>query len=194
MRRRHSLLLALLACAGCASPWAIDSYQAPEGNIPARHAFFLKPGELGAAGGGVGPSTEGRVDEAVRAAIVEQLVLKGYAQVAEAAQADLVVSYQVAGARKFVIEENQRIGAPSPASVLSPSAAQPPPLSMVPREQSVREGSVIVYADDPSSGRLIWRGMISAETRVGSTEEAIRTVADMARHITQEFPARQPAK
>jgi hypothetical protein len=65
---------------------------------------------------------------------------------------------------------------------------------MAPREQSVREGSVIVYADDPSSGRLIWRGVVTAQTRVGSTEDAVRTVADMARHITQEFPARQPAK
>jgi hypothetical protein len=194
MQRWNWLTVIVLACAGCASPWAVDRYEAPEGNIPARQAFFLKAGELGAAGGGVGASAEARMDQAVQAAIVEQLTLKGYAQVADATKADLVVSYQVAGARKFVIEEQTRIGAPSPTSVLSPSAAQPPPLSTIPREQAVREGSVIVYADDPASGRLIWRGLITAETRAGSTEEGIRTVADMARHITQEFPARQGAK
>jgi len=64
----------------------------------------------------------------------------------------------------------------------------------VPREQLMRDTTVIVFVDDPASGQLVWRGLITAETRVGSTEEAIRTVGQMAGHITQEFPARQAAK
>jgi hypothetical protein len=67
---------------------------------------------------------------------------------------------------------------------------QPPPLSSAPREQAMREGTVLVFVEDPASGKLLWRGMISAETRVGSTEGGIRTVADMAHHILQDLPAR----
>ena len=126
----------------------------------------------------------------MRATLRTELARKGYSEVPDAASAQLIVSYQVAGTRKFVIADDRRVGAPSPTTVLSPSEVQPPPMSTVPREQTMRDGTVIVFVADPASGRLLWRGMITAETRAGSTEDAMRTVVEMARHITEEFPAR----
>jgi hypothetical protein len=181
--------LVLAALAGCASPWSVDSFEAPEAGLPARGTYFIKGGDLGAPIS-VEPGVMQRLDEALRAAVREELDRKGYAEAPDAASAQLIVSYQVAGTRKFVMADDRRVGAPSPNSVLSPSAVQPPPLSSVQREQSVREGTVIVFVDDPASGHLLWRGMISAETRTGSSDETIRTVTDMVRHITQEVPAR----
>jgi hypothetical protein len=181
--------LAVATLAGCASPWSVDSFEAPEANVATRSSYFIKGGDLGATRE-VSAGLTARIDEAMRSTLRTELGHKGYSEAPDAASAQLLVSYQVAGTRKFVIADERRIGAPSPTTVLSPSEVQPPPISSVPREQAMSEGTVIVFVDDPASGRLLWRGMISAETRTGSTEDAIRTMADMARHITQEFPAR----
>jgi len=181
--------LVLAALAGCASPWSVDSFEAPDAGLAARGTYFIKGGDLGTPIS-VEPGVMQRLDEALRATLRDEFGRKGYAEAPDAATAQLVVSYQVAGTRKFVMADDRRVGAPSPNSVLSPSSAQPPPLSSVPREQTVREGTVIVFVDDPASGHLLWRGMISAETRTGSSDETIRTVTDMARHIVQEIPAR----
>ena len=181
--------LVLAALAGCASPWSVDSFEAPDAGLAARGTYFIKGGDLGTPIS-VEPGVMQRLDEALRATLRDEFGRKGYAEAPDAATAQLVVSYQVAGTRKFVMADDRRVGAPSPNSVLSPSSAQPPPLSSVPREQTVREGTVIVFVDDPASGHLLWRGMISAETRTGSSDETIRTVTDMTRHIVQEIPAR----
>ena len=101
-----------------------------------------------------------------------------------------MVSYQVSALRKFVAAGDERVGAPSPTTVLSPSEMQPPPLSTMPREQNVRATTVIVFVEDPAGGRLLWRGVINADTRVGSPEEGVRILADMARHVTQQMPPR----
>jgi hypothetical protein len=185
----------ILALAGCASQWTVDRYEAPEANLAARHAYFLRAGELSAPVA-PDPAVAARVEAAIRATITAELGRKGYAEVATAEAADLIVSYQIAGSRRFVIPDDRRIGAPSPNTVLSPSAIQPPPLSTVPREQTIRDGSVIVFADDPATGKLIWRGLITSETRIGSTEDLVRLVENMTRSILAEFPARagQPAK
>jgi hypothetical protein len=50
--------------------------------------------------------------------------------------------------------------------------------------------AVVVFAEDPASGRLAWRGLANLETRTSSTEALVRNVVDMARHVTQQFPAR----
>jgi len=181
--------LAVATLAGCVSPWSVDSFEAPEANVATRSTYFIKGGDLGTPTA-VEAGLTARIDEAMRGTLRAELERKGYTEVPDAASAQLIVSYQVAGTRKFVIADDRRIGAPSPTTVLSPSEVQPPPMSTVPREQAMRDGTVIVFVDDPASGRLLWRGMITAETRAGSTEDAIRTVADMARHITQELPAR----
>jgi hypothetical protein len=181
--------LTVAALAGCASPWTVDSFEAPEANVSTRSTYFIKGGDLGIPTG-VDAGATASVDAAMRNTLKTDLARKGYTEVADAAAAQLLVSYQVAGTRKFVMEDDRRVGAPSPTRVLSPSEMQPPPLSSVPREQAMREGTVLVFVEDPATGMLLWRGMISAETRVGSTEGGIRTVADMAHHILQDFPAR----
>lgn len=190
MNKSTSLVaLAVATLAACASPWAVDSFEAPEANVAARSSYFIKGGDLGTPKA-VDAGLATRLDEAMRSALTTELGRKGYIEAADAATAQLIVSYQVAGTRKFVIADDRRIGAPSPTTVLSPSEVQPPPMSSVPREQTMRDGTVIVFVEDPASGRLLWRGMITAETRAGSTEDSIRTAADMAGHITQAFPAR----
>ncbi len=93
-----------------------------------------------------------------------------------------------------MLSDERRIGAPSATTVLSPSAMQPPPASTVPRELRVREGSVLVFIEDRASGRLIWRGMVTAETRSGSTEQGVRLLTQMAHEIAKEVPARAGAQ
>ena len=56
----------------------------------------------------------------------------------------------------------------------------------------MRDGTVIVFIDDPATKRLIWRGLINAETRVATNEGAIEQAAGMARQIASELPPRGP--
>jgi hypothetical protein len=188
-RSKKWLAVSLALLGACASPWMVDSFEAPEANVAARGTYFIRGGELGAPTG-IDAAVNQQVDDAVREAVRAELGRKGYTEVSSAGAAHMFVSYQVAGTRKFVVADDRRVGAPSPTTVLSQSEVQPPPLSSAPREQVVREGTVIVFVEDPSGGRLLWRGMINAETRLGSTEQGVRTIADMAHHILQEFPAR----
>jgi hypothetical protein len=68
---------------------------------------------------------------------------------------------------------------------------RPPPASEVPREVSVRQGNVMVFAEHPGSGQLMWRGLVSAEIRTSSLERTVDKVIDAGRHIAQGFPARR---
>jgi len=77
--------------------------------------------------------------------------------------------------------------------VLTASGMPLPPASELPRETTVRDGTVVVFVEDPASGRIIWRGLVTSETRVTSREAGIRMVVDMTRRIAQEFPARRTA-
>lgn len=187
--------LASALLAGCVSPWSVESYEAPEARVAARATYYVAGGELGTPSM-IDPALRGQVDEALRSVLRAELGRKGYSEAATPQAAQMRVSWQVAGRRKIVPAEERRIGAPSPNSVLSPSATQPPPLSELPPEHAVREGTVILLAENPDGGGVLWRGMITAETRDGSPEESVRTVTDMFRHIALEFPARggQPAK
>jgi hypothetical protein len=63
---------------------------------------------------------------------------------------------------------------------------------MLPREQRVRDGSVLVFIDDRATGRLLWRGSVTAQTRSGSPEQGVRILNQMAREITLAVPARAP--
>jgi hypothetical protein len=132
-------------------------------------------------------------DSAIRQTITEALVRKGYEQLRDPAGAQLVVGYQVSGTRRFEMADDRRVGAPSPTTVLSPSEVQPPPASTMPREVAIRDGSVMVFANDPATGKLIWRGLVTAELRVGSKEEGVRLVNEMARQIIEDFPVRAGA-
>jgi hypothetical protein len=185
--------LVAIVCAGlvaaCATTWDIDKYEAPEANLRARRTYAWKPGQLSTP---VEQSAVdiARLDQAVQTAVEDELARKGYTLV-DSGQADMVVSYQIAGHRRFVSSDDRRVGAPSATQVLTPSGSpQLPPTSPAPREQTIGEGSIIVFVDDPATGRLIWRGMIDAETRVRSPEAGARLAADMARQIVSTIPAR----
>jgi len=194
MRRASWLALASTASiVACASPWTVDRFEAPEANFAARHTYFLKAGEF-AAPTPVDPALASQAEAAMRAAIATELQRKGYAEAETASAADMIVIFQVSGSRKFVVSDDRRIGAPSPNTVLSQSEIQPPPASALPTEHAMRESSVIVFVDDPASGRLVWRGLITAQTRLTSNEATSRTLANMARQIAREIPARQPVK
>ena len=188
--RRLAMTLGTALLAACSTTWDIDRYEAPEANFPARQTYAWKSGEFSTPV--EQPAAEvAQVDRQVREAVEQELTRKGYTRASDPKAADMVVSYQVAGYRKFVLSDDKRIGAPSATQVLTPSGTpQLPPTSVVPREQTVGDGSLIVFVDDPATGRLIWRGVIDAETRVGSPEAGARLATDMARQIAKQIPAR----
>jgi hypothetical protein len=191
-RRLLALAAAFGLLGGCATQnWDVDSYAAPEGNVSARQTFYWKGGEFGTPAS-IEASVIDSATSHLRATIVGELVRKGYREVDAAAAADMVVSFQVAGTQRFVAADERRVGAPLPSQVLSPSATQPPPASMLPREQRVRDGSVLVFIDDRATGRLLWRGSVTAQTRSGSPEQGVRVLNQMAREITLAVPARAP--
>jgi hypothetical protein len=193
IHKQLSAVAALLLVAGCgANPWAVDSYQAPEADVAGRRTFVWRAGDVGA------PLIKQPQDAAdtemrMRAAITAELARKGYVETTDTAGADMTVSFQVSGARRFVPSDERRIGAPSPNELLTPGSVPPLPASEMPREKSVREGTVVVFAEDPASGRLMWRGLVNAEIRVSSIDRTVDQVIDMGRHITQGFPARRTA-
>jgi hypothetical protein len=80
-----------------------------------------------------------------------------------------------------------------PSQVLTASGPPAPAASELPRERTVRDGTLVIFVEDRASGRVAWRGLVDVETRTASTEANIRTAVDMARQITREFPAHQPA-
>ena len=193
IRGRMLMLAAVALAAGCSSPWPVDRFEAPEANLAGRHSFTWKAGEL-ATPLTRRPEVAAELEAQVRQAVAEELLNKGYVEAPDPATADMVMTYQVSGSRRYVEPEEQRVGAPSPNEVLMPGSVQPPPASELPREQVVRAGTVVVFAEDPGSGRLVWRGLVDVESRKPSREAAVKEIVHIARHITREFPARTAAR
>jgi hypothetical protein len=191
--RAFGLLVATAVLAGCATHWDVDTFAAPEGDVPSRQTYFWKGGDFASAAQ-IDRDAIAAAETQVRAKVTPELARKGYREVADAATADLVVSYQVSGMRRFVLQDNQRVGAPLPQEVLSPSEMQPPPASEVPREITVRDGSVALYLDDTKLGRLVWRGEVSDEIRADSAEQVARVISNIAQEIAKSVPARSGAK
>jgi hypothetical protein len=191
--KRRTVWLCLMVLGGCGtSSWDVDRFEAPGADIAGRRTFYWQGGEIGSAAP-IDSAAKSAADSAIRQTIIEALVQKGYEQLRDAAGAQLVVGYQVSGTRRFEMADDRRVGAPSPTTVLSPSEVQPPPASTIPREMAIRDGSVMVFANDPATGKLIWRGLVTAELRVGSQEESVRLVNEMARQIIGDFPVRAGA-
>jgi hypothetical protein len=187
------LLAALAMLAACtANQWNVDSYEAPEADVAGRHSFAWRQGDVGAPLV-KRPTVAADVEARLRTEITRELTLKGYVETQDVAAADMIVSFQVSGSRRFEPADQQRIGAPSPDSVLTPGNVRPPPASELPREVSIREGTVIVFAEHPGSGQLMWRGVVNAEIRTSSLSRAVDKVVDAGRHIAQGFPARRTA-
>lgn len=192
MSRPAGLAAVLLATlAGCASTWDVDKFEAPGADIARRGTFAWGGGELGSAAA-IDPSVVQTADQHMRDTIVGELVKKGYRLAPDARSAQMVVSYQLVGTRKYVTSKEPRFNAPSPNSVLSASAPPPPAASELPPERRVTEGSVIIFVDDPASQSLIWRGAITAETRNANSEQGIHTAAEMAMDILRDFPNYSP--
>jgi hypothetical protein len=189
---RHYAVLLFALAAGCATTWQVDNYQAPGSDIAARRTFAWTGGELGTAVE-IKPSVVAAADQRIRQAVVAGLVKKGYQEAADAKSAQMLVSYQVAGTRRYETSKSPRFNAPNPNDVLMTSNPQPPAASELPRERRMTEGSVIVFVDDPATSQIIWRGAITEETRSSSSEQAIRTAEQMATAIVETFPARSPA-
>jgi hypothetical protein len=190
---RHLAALMLALAAGCATTWQVDGYEAPGADITARNTFAWTGGELGTVST-VEPAVVAATEQHIRQVVVAGLVRKGYQEVADAKSARMLVSYQVVGTRKYVTSDAPRYNAPLPDDVLMTSNPQPPAASELPPERRVTDGSVIVFVNDPATGKIIWRGAITAETRSASSEEAIHTAADMAAAIVESFPARSGGK
>ena len=186
-----TLALALVAACG-GTGWVVDSYEAPEADVAGLRSFAWRTGEVGAPLI-KRPQVALDVQDRIRAIVTEELLAKGYVEASDAATADMTVSFQVSGERRAVESEQPRFGAPSPNQVLTPGNVPPRPASEMPRETLVRDGSVVVFAEDPASGRLIWRGLVSAELRTSSLDRAVDQVVEIARQIAQGFPARRDA-
>ena len=190
-RRRTVLCASLLALVvtGCAIHWDVESFESPGAGLASKKTFFWKGGDFATAAA-IDKAVLQAAESHVRSAVVEELTRKGYSEAGTAAGADMAVSYQVSGVRKFVTVDSGRVGAPSATTVMSPGEIQPPPASSVEREVAVRDASVILFIDEPASGRLLWRGEVASETRSSSAEQAGRVIAQMAREIAKDVPAR----
>ncbi|MBK6350864.1 MAG: DUF4136 domain-containing protein [Proteobacteria bacterium] len=184
---------ALVLLAGCATHWDVDSFEAPRATWPPGTRTSGRA-VISARQGTHDPAVVASASAQLRGAVTAELNRKGFKEVDTAAAADMIVSFQVAGTQRFVPSDERRIGAPSATTVLRPSEIQPPPASTVPRERRIREGSVLVFIDDRASGQLIWRGMVTEETRGGSTEQGVRQLTQMAHEIAREVPARTGAQ
>ena len=191
MISKQTIAIAAVAfLAACTTTqWTVDKYQAPEADVAAKATFAWRAGEVGAPLIRR-PEVSADAERRVRDAVTAELRRKGYVEVSESAGPDMLVSFQVTGARKFVESERPRFGAPSPNQVLTPGNVPRPPASELPGETSVRTGTVVVFADDAASDRLLWRGSLDLETRASSLETVVRQVVEISRRIAQEFPAR----
>jgi len=174
----------------CAIPLKVDTFVAPDVNLAGKSTFAWKGGEF-ALPNTPAPAAAESASAQIRAAVVSELTHKGFVETADPAAADLLVSFQASAVRRTVLTEG-RIGAPLPSEVLTASGQPIPAASELPREQTVREGTLVIFVEDRASGRVAWRGLVDVETRTASTEANIRTAVDMARQVAREFPAHQP--
>lgn len=186
--RKHWLVLLALV-AGCVSTDTVETFKAPERDVASLRSYYWKEGEFGL------PQVQdaamiASARQELRETVDAELRAKGYVLAADAASADFLVSYNVVAQRRFESSDTTRVGSPSPNEVLMPGEIQPPPASMGPREVTVREGTVAIYADDPASGKLLWRGSVDIEQRIASSEAGVRLVHRLAHEITREFPPR----
>jgi hypothetical protein len=186
------LMALALLLSGCATPWTVDSYEAPEGNVASRQTWYWKGGDFGTPTS-TDPQLIASATARMREVVTTELNHKGFKEVDSAEAADMQVSFQVAGTQRFELADTGRVGAPSANQVLRPGGFQPPPASALPREMSIRDGTVLLYIEDRATGRLIWRGMVTAETRIGSPEHGLRVLAQKTQSIARQVPARAGA-
>ncbi len=185
------LVVASVALLGaCAVPLKVDTFVAPDVNLAGKSTFAWKGGDF-ALPNTAAPAAAESATAQIRAAVVAELVNKGFVETADPAAADLLVSFQASAMSRTVLTEG-RIGAPLPSDVLTASGPPMPAASELPRERTVRAGTMVIFVEDRASGRVAWRGLVDVETRTASTEANIRTAVEMARQVAREFPAHRP--
>jgi hypothetical protein len=190
MRPYRLLAYPLLAlAAACASNWPVELYEAPGSGLATRSTFAWAGGELGSVSA-VDPVLAARLDQEIKTTVVAGFVARGYTLVADPKAADMLVRYEIVGTRRYMETERPRFSAPLPDDVLMQSRPRPPAASELPPERRVTDGSVIVFVDDPGNQRLLWRGVVTEETRSASNDAAVRTASEMARDIVARFPQR----
>jgi len=189
MSQRKPWLGLLVLVAGCVSTDTIETFKAPERDVTSLRSYYWKDGEFGLPLV-QDPAVVASARQKLRETVDTELQAKGYVLATDAATADFLVSYNVSAQRRYASADTTRVGSPSPNEVLMPGEIQPPPASMGPREVTVREGTVAIYADDRESGKLLWRGSVDIEQRVASSEAGVRLVHRLAHEITREFPSR----
>ena len=190
MRVRPFITGVAIVLGACGTAWTVDKFEAPEAGFANRRTYAWKNSEFGLPAE-VDPALLERAGKALRSTIDAELASKGYVLASDAGSADMLVSYQVVGQRRFVIADDRPVGASAATEAMTPGTVPgAPPSATLPQEQTVRDGTVIVFIDDPSSKRLIWRGLVSAEARVATTEGAIHQVTEIARQIAREIPGR----
>ena len=194
MRPYRLLAYPLLAlAAACASNWPVESYEASGSNLSARNTFAWTGGELGSVSA-VDPVLAARMDQQIKETVIAGFVARGYTLVADPKTADMLVRYQIVGTRRYMETQRPRFNAPLPDDVLMQSRTSPPAASEPPPERRVTDGSVIVFVDEPGTQRLLWRGVVTEETRSADRDAAIRTASEMARDIVARFPQRAGSK
>jgi hypothetical protein len=182
-----ALLVLTTAC--ISSNWPVDHYETPGAGLAAKRTFSWAGGELGSVSA-VDPDLATRLDKEMKSTVIAGFVARGFTLVADQKAADMVVRYEIVGTRRYMTTERPRFSAPLPDDVLMQSRQSPPAASELPPERRVTDGSVIVFVDEPGTGRLMWRGVVTEETRSSTNDAAVRTASEMARAIVATFPQR----
>jgi Domain of unknown function (DUF4136) len=188
--RSWPITLLAVVLSACSSQWAVEKYQAPGADVASLRTFAWKPGEY-AAPRQVSPELEASLDAQLRDTITGELRARGYTELTDPGAADMHITVHVSGMRREVLADESRIGAPTANAALTPGEGDVAPPSAIPQIQTLSDASVIVFADDPTSGRLMWRGTVTTEGRVTSKEAGLRKLDEIARDISRQFPARR---
>ncbi|HSN70729.1 MAG TPA: DUF4136 domain-containing protein [Steroidobacteraceae bacterium] len=182
-------MLLALSLTACGTGGArIETTEIPGGDLAARETFAWQGPRLVAQGVEASEQQVQQFDSSIQAGVVDALEAKGFRQ-APVGTADFLVTYQfVVSGRSVETRRN-----PTPPSV-SGSVGAGDPLdimrqSQVAEEQVMRtEGSLIIFATDRETGRILWRGV--ADQAVVSVGRAVREIPRVVREMMQEFPAR----
>jgi hypothetical protein len=185
---RSALCAVLMAgLAACVSGGAkVETMEIEGANLAARDSYAWQGPRLVAQGVEASEQQVRQFDASVESGVVRALEEKGYRQ-ASPETADFLVTYQfVVGGRTVETRRD-----PTPPSV-SGSVGPGDPLDIVRDAQATEttmtatEGSLLIFATDRESGRILWRGV--ADRTVVSAGQAVREIPRVVRKMMDEFP------
>ena len=128
MRVRPLVTGVAIVLGACGTAWTVDKFEAPEAGFAHRRTYAWKDSEFGLPAE-VDPAVLERADKALRSTIDAELASKGYVPAGSADSADMLVSYQVVGQRRFVIADDRPVGASAATEAMKPGAVPGPPPS-----------------------------------------------------------------